>query len=227
MTIECPICGSTKLERKITKETLKGDMGKSVEYKKIFYRCSDCESEGDFFEENTGTINSALETLKKEYIKSTLDYFIEKKISFSSVERILNLPQRTLTKWKNNTSQPSAASMALLKFLCVFPWLLDIAEHSYDYDTSQKIFLQSAFDIWQRKISFFKNDTVETDPVKTNKSEPPYIRADHLDVDRGLDLAAEIKRAQDRLVESRELLDELGTILVDLQDRRGIAAGQN
>jgi DNA-binding transcriptional regulator YiaG len=134
------------LKKALSTEILKGDLGKDASYEKISYKCLDCESEGDFFKENTDAI-PALDTLKKEYVKSTLDYFTDNKISFSSIERILNLPQRTLTKWKNDVSQPSAAGVALLKFLRVFPWLLDVAEHPYDYDTSQKIFLHSAFNM--------------------------------------------------------------------------------
>jgi transposase-like protein len=177
MSIECPVCGSTNLEKKISKEILRGDLGKDAYYQRTSYRCLDCESEseGDSSKENTDAISFALDTLKKEYIKSTLDYFIDNKISFSSVERILNLPQRTLTKWKNDVSQPSAAGIALLKFLRVFPWLLNVAEHSYDYDASQKIFLQSAFNILLQKISFFKNDTMEMGAFITNKSNLMYI----------------------------------------------------
>jgi transposase-like protein len=181
MTTECPICGSANLEKKVSNEILKGDLGEETKYEKISYRCLDCESEGDFFNENTDAINSALDALKKEYIKSTLDYFTDNKISFSSVERILNLPQRTLTKWKNGVSQPSAAGIALLKFLRVFPWLLNAAEHSYDYDTSQKIFLQSAFNILLQKISFSKDDTMEMGLFITNKSNLLYIYAEKND----------------------------------------------
>jgi DNA-binding transcriptional regulator YiaG len=173
MTIECPVCGSTHLEKIISNEILKGDLGKNTYYQKISYKCLDCESEseGDSSNENDNAINFALETLKKEYIKSTLDYFIENKISFSSVERILNLPQRTLTKWKNGVSQPSAAGIALLKFLRVFPWLLNAAEQSYDYDISQKIFLQSTFNTLLQRMSFSKNDTMEMRAFATNESK--------------------------------------------------------
>jgi hypothetical protein len=88
------------------------------------------------------------------------------KISFSTIERILNLPQRTLTKWKNNISQPSAAGVALLKFLRVFPWLLNVAENLYNYDASQKIFLQSAFNMMMQKISFSKNNFIKEIAVR-------------------------------------------------------------
>ncbi|MDR0364993.1 MAG: hypothetical protein LBH92_08275 [Bacteroidales bacterium] len=175
MTIECPICGSSNLERTLSTEILKGDLGKATSYKQISYMCLGCESEGDFFKENTDAINLALDTLRNEYVKSTLDYFADNKINFSSVERILNLPQRTLTKWKNGVSQPSAAGVALLKFLRVFPWLLDVAEHSYDYDTSQKIFLRSAFNMMLHKTSFSEDDTMEAGAFITNKSKLMYI----------------------------------------------------
>jgi transposase-like protein len=177
MTTECPICGSTNLEKKISSEILKGDLGEDISYTRTSYKCRDCESEseGDYSEKNADAINFALSSLKKEYIKSTLDYFIDNKISFSSIERILNLPQRTLTKWKNDVAQPSAAGIALLKFLRVFPWLLDIAEHSYDYDISQKIFLQSAFNALLHKISFLKNDIMEMGVFMTNKSNLIYV----------------------------------------------------
>jgi transposase-like protein len=178
MTIECPICGSSNLEKTFSNEMIKGDLGENVSYKKVSYKCLDCESEGDFFNENTDAINLALDILRKRYVKSTLDYFTDNKISFSSIERILNLPQRTLTKWKNDVSQPSAAGVALLKFLRVFPWLLNVAEHSYDYDTSQKIFLQSAFNMMLQKISFSENDIMGLGVFVTNKSKLMYIYAE-------------------------------------------------
>ncbi|MHC6203551.1 hypothetical protein ACYULU_10200 [Breznakiellaceae bacterium SP9] len=166
MTIECPICGSANLEKNISNEILKGDLGKETSYNKISYKCLDCDSEGDFLKENTDVINFALDTLKKDYVKSTLDYFIENKISFSSIERILSLPQRTLTKWNNDVSQPTAAGIALLKFLRLFPWLLDVAEHSYDYDASQKIFLHSAFNTMLNKISFSQIEEAPAPPCQ-------------------------------------------------------------
>jgi transposase-like protein len=178
MTIECPICGSSNLKKNFSNEILKGDMGENTSYKKISYKCLDCESEGDFFNENTDAINLALDVLKRKYVKSALDYFAENKISFSSIERILDLPQRTLTKWKNDVSQPSAAGVALLKFLRVFPWLLNVAEHSYDYNTSQKIFLQSAFNIMLHKISFSENDIMELGVFIKNESKLMYIYAE-------------------------------------------------
>jgi hypothetical protein len=169
MTIKCPVCGSVNLEKTFSNEVLKGDLGEDASYKKVSCRCLDCGSEGDFFNENTDAINFALDTLKRKYVKSTLDYFTENKISFSSIERILGLPQRTLTKWKNDVAQPTAAGVALLKFLRVYPWLLDVAEHSYDYDTSQEIFLKSAFNIMLHKISFSKDDTMELGVFMPNK----------------------------------------------------------
>jgi transposase-like protein len=158
MSKECPVCGSTNLKKMTSKEILKGDLDKEIVYNKVSYICGSCHSEGDFFDENSDSINNALNTLKKEYVTSALDYFLEKKISFSSVERVLNLPQRTLTKWKNNVSQPTAAGIALLKFIQLYPWLLEVAEHNYDSDNSQKVFLQTAFTAITNKLSVYQNE---------------------------------------------------------------------
>jgi transposase-like protein len=143
MPIECPVCGSANMKKIISREMLKGDFGKYAHYKKISYKCLECESEseGDSSKENEDAINFALASLKKEYINLTLNCFIDNNISFSSVERILNLPQKTLANWKNGVSQPTEEGIVLLKFLRVFPWLLNVAEHSFDYDTSQKLIL--------------------------------------------------------------------------------------
>jgi hypothetical protein len=54
------------------------------------------------------------------------------------------LPQRTLSKWKNGVTNPSASGTALMKFLWLYPWLLEVAESQYDYAKAQKIYITSA-----------------------------------------------------------------------------------
>jgi YgiT-type zinc finger domain-containing protein len=175
MNIECPVCGSKNLKKINSKEVLKGDLGKQVVIDVVMYKCPDCDSEGDFFDENSQTINNALDTLRRDYVATSLDFFSDHKLTFSSIERVLNLPQRTLTKWKNNVSQPTAAGVALLKFLQLYPWLLEAAEHNFDYEISQKIFLKTAFNAMLNNISFYQNKFVEVGAFTTTKSSSYYI----------------------------------------------------
>ena len=141
----CPICGSDKFEYISTNEIIRGDMGKELITDNRHVKCIDCGSEGDFFDENDETTEKAISKLNEIYVNEVLDFFNEKNISFAGIERAVGLPQRTLTKWKNGNTTPSAAGIALLKYLKTFPWLIEVAEHKFDFDISQKIFLGVAF----------------------------------------------------------------------------------
>jgi DNA-binding transcriptional regulator YiaG len=140
-------------------------MGKEFTMDKKYVRCMECGSEGDFFDENEETTEKVLSKLKEEYVNEVLDFFNEKKISFAGIERAVGLPQRTLTKWKNGISTPTAAGIALLKYLRTFPWLVDVAENKFDYDISQKIFMKVAFNTFVNSVQFINGGEVV--PEKT------------------------------------------------------------
>ncbi|MCP4353876.1 MAG: NUDIX hydrolase [Desulfobacterales bacterium] len=80
----------------------------------------------------------------------------------ASIERALELPQRTLTKWKNGRTKPSATVITLLKFLRIFPWLLEVAENKFDYSTAQKIHIENAVNKLLASLSFDKNEFINT-----------------------------------------------------------------
>ena len=150
----CPVCGSDKLERVVQKESLNGDFGKELIIDVSHAKCVECGSEGDFFNENETVIEKALSTLNKTYIDDALNFFNERNISFAGIERAVGLPQRTLTKWKNGISSPTAAGIALLKYLKTFPWLIDVAEHKFDFNISQKIFIETAITMFINSMNF-------------------------------------------------------------------------
>jgi RNA polymerase subunit RPABC4/transcription elongation factor Spt4 len=144
----CPVCGSDELEKVTVRETFHGDMGKRLPIDTTHDRCQVCGSEGDFSNETENVMSKALSVLNAAYIDEALDYFNENKISFAGIERAVGLPQRTLTKWKNRISSPTAAGIALLKYLRIFPWLIDVADNKFDLEISQKIFLARAFNVF-------------------------------------------------------------------------------
>jgi DNA-binding transcriptional regulator YiaG len=156
----CPVCGSKKIEKTISKELLQEDLGAEILIDKITYKCLDCESEGDFFHENDAVIEKALDTVQKQFVASLLDEFSNQHIRFAAIERALGLPQRTLTKWKNGMSTPTAAGIALLKIIKLFPWIIDVAENNYNYEYAQKLFLNMAFHTMVDKIPFVETGSV-------------------------------------------------------------------
>ena len=150
----CPVCGSDKLERVVQKETIRGDLGKALVVDMPHEKCIECDSEGDFSGEHETIIEKALSDLNEKYIDEVLNFFEEEKMSFAGIERAIGLPQRTLTKWKNRISSPTAAGVALLKFLRTFPWLIEVAEYKFDYNVAQKIFVGKAFNTLVNSTNF-------------------------------------------------------------------------
>ena len=150
----CPLCGSDKLEHISSNKIMHGDMGEEIIVDNKYVKCMDCGSERDFFDENENTTEKALSKLDDIYVKEVLDFFNEKNISFAGIERAVGLPQRTLTKWKNGNTTPTAAGIALLKYLKTFPWLIEVAEHKFNYEISQKIFLGVAFNTFINSMQF-------------------------------------------------------------------------
>lgn len=136
--IICPACGSHEIIKIETNDFIKEAYSDGESIQLINYTCGDCHSEGDFFNENEEKINRAIVRQNKNAISNILNDFIEQKITLSSIERVLGLPQRTLIKWKNGNNYPSAAGITLLKMIRTFPWLLEVAENQYDYNISQQ-----------------------------------------------------------------------------------------
>jgi DNA-binding transcriptional regulator YiaG len=152
----CPVCGADTLKMKNETQILKESYGGQKEVNIVSYHCTTCESEGDFFDENEEIVNKNLELLKEQTVKNIISDFANNKISMSAIERALSLPQRTITKWRNGVSKPSAAGLALLKYLRTFPWLIEIAENNFDYSIAQKIHINSAVQKFLKYIDHVK-----------------------------------------------------------------------
>ena len=157
----CPACGSIDIidEKKsiLIKEPFGGQDNIEV-HENI---CSVCGSRGDFFNQNELLINETIKKLQQKSIENILNYFIDNKMSMSSIERALEIPQRTLTKWKNRTNVPSSAGIALMRFIKLFPWLLEVAENKYDYSEAQKIHINAAIQKLLPEIDFCKENYFE------------------------------------------------------------------
>lgn len=172
----CPACGGYSIEKIQKEHIIREPFGGQKTVLVNEYSCKTCGSTGDFFNENEASIQDNLSVLKSDAISNILEYFSQNKISLSSMERALELPQRTLTKWKNKASNPSSTGIALLKFLRIFPWLLDVAENKYDYTLAQKIHMNTAFQKMLKHMYFDENDFSEAGIVATENSAFMFLR---------------------------------------------------
>lgn len=140
----CPACGSENIYK--TKKTIniKEPFAGEENIEIVENVCKTCGSKGDFFDQNEDTIENTIKGLKQRSVENILQYFIKNKRSLTSIERALEIPFRTLSKWKNKITKTSAAGIALLRFIRLFPWLLDVAENKYDPKKAEKIMLNQA-----------------------------------------------------------------------------------
>jgi len=142
----CPECGSEAIIENKRNISIKEPFADEVNIEIKQNVCASCGSQGDFFDQNETLIEETIKNLKQKSIKNILNDFTDNKMSMSSIERALEMPQRTLTKWKNSTNYPSSAGIALMRFIKLFPWLLEVAENKYNYNEAQKIHINTAIE---------------------------------------------------------------------------------
>lgn len=154
----CPICGENQFNKIESNHSLSDPFGGEIHFVTHELECLSCGEKGDFFNENESLILNAQQELKSRAAKNIIDEFSNANINFSNIERSLSLPQRTLTKWRNESTKPSAAAVALLKFIKTFPWLLEVSDNQFAKENSQKIFLKTAFNQLINNLNFKESD---------------------------------------------------------------------
>jgi len=80
-------------------------------------------------------------SMDKKQLKELLTF----PTSDAHVERVLGLPFRTISRIRS-TGRTSAVTIALLKVIKIYPWLLDVADAGFDEMASKKIMCHSAID---------------------------------------------------------------------------------
>ncbi|MBU0462102.1 MAG: hypothetical protein KKD21_00680 [Proteobacteria bacterium] len=150
----CPACGSDDLSKSTLVKSIQEPFAGKKEVEIVNYTCSTCGFDGDIFKENEKALQECIDELKIRAVKNILEDFQQNNYSFSAIERALEIPQRTLSKWKSANSKPSAAVVALLKYLHLFPWLIEVAEQKYDYPAAQRIHISDALEQFVNRMAF-------------------------------------------------------------------------
>ncbi len=131
--IICPVCGSENITKKKNIRVLKSNYNDITVTRNIIeYKCNNCGETGDFNNENILLLTKAGYELKTKETQYLIKKIEKSKLSFAGIERSLELPQRTLTKWKNGLSKPTAAGHALIRIINAFPWLIYAADEKYE-----------------------------------------------------------------------------------------------
>ena len=178
----CPACGSDSIETIETEKTIKEPYGEPLRISINEYTCKVCGIQGDFLDNNDQIISTAIESAKKNSIYNIIEDLSQKKISMSAIERALDLPQRTLSKWKNGLSSPSASGVTLMYAVRTYPWLLDVAQHKFDPIVSRDVHIKAAVSDLLKMIPVIQEDIfTESGMIATSNSLFMYIKIDKKD----------------------------------------------
>jgi len=140
----CPVCGIGVLEKISSTITLTDPSGIEKIIEVFEYKCPSCDVEGDLFGENEHSIQKKYSEMRADAVASMLEKFSDNGVSYSAAERVLGIPQRTLSKWKNKSVVPSAGATALMRYLHLFPWLLEVADNKFEKHGAMQIHIAAA-----------------------------------------------------------------------------------
>lgn len=150
MATHCPSCGSDQLETITKKHSMPIVYGSAAEWNETIQHCLVCDESGDFSGDNDAIVNSAIELAKKQSISTMLDSLTEAGIKMAYMERALELAPRTIARWK--TGGASAASIALLRIICTYPWIVDVADANFEARFALRRLIQEAASIFYHEV---------------------------------------------------------------------------
>ncbi len=128
--IQCPACGSESVTTSHRDATISIPFGEPARFEESVNACATCGMEGDFLGQNDTIAAEAVKRAVSESARAIVDQLSSRGVSMAHFERALRLPQRTLARWK--TGEVSHHAVALLRLVRTYPWLLEVADHSFD-----------------------------------------------------------------------------------------------
>ena len=163
----CPKCDALMGEFCELREKVMAPYGTVKDYIEKVSTCDECGYEVS--NDVDASIYRALyEKSVAESIPAILNSLNQFGYSMVATERILELPFRTLSRWKTS-GKPSAGGVALLRLLATFPWLLQIADNNYEDEFTENLLIVEAAKALNKKIS--SNDiTCKSEIASSNDS---------------------------------------------------------
>lgn len=128
----CVVCRLTNVNVVEVKRSYAAPFGPDVEYTNKIAACPDCGTNVDLSDPDAFPNAVAESELKS--IGMILDYIVSRGFTHAAIERALYLPDRAVSNWKCKEAV-STSSMALLRILRAFPWVIDVADKNFDPET--------------------------------------------------------------------------------------------
>ncbi len=129
--LTCPSCGSKNVESLSETKDLSLPFSPTFKYQAQLNRCSDCGMTADLEDKNEQILLPLLEEARTASVVNMLTQLTEKNgMGMARMERALELPQRTMMRWKSGDC--SAGALALLRIVTTYPFTIDVADEHFD-----------------------------------------------------------------------------------------------
>lgn len=165
----CPVCTSDDMVRKekIREEVL--TPGLEFSFNEIYYSCNSCHEEGDFTGETDKNYLHAQKAAQAQLVKNILDDMNKVGITMAMFERVFELPSRTLTRWKNGDF--SASTLALLRIVATYPWMVNVAENKFERSYANFILIKVGVEELEKSL----HPTTSYTTAKIVKTQPTQL----------------------------------------------------
>jgi len=175
-SVQCPACGSYEVSRHEKNVFGQLTLGTDFPFKEVYYICDSCKEEGDFVGETDKNCLTAEKKAQTSLVKKILENMNDVGITMAMFERVFELPTRTLTRWKNGDF--SASSLALLRIIATYPWMIGVAEHKFEQTYASLILVKAAADELEKKINptihYKSQQTASVKPIPIFSNQKNY-----------------------------------------------------
>jgi transcription elongation factor Elf1 len=130
----CPFCGSINVEKKTESCNLPIPYASPAQFKTEQLICKECGMDTDI--SNSTEIQDAIDMATQASIPNMIDALTSNGWTLAKIEHSLDLPERTLSRWKSSPKL-SKESIALLRILRTYPWIIQVADRKYEFNYAQ------------------------------------------------------------------------------------------
>lgn len=151
MTIICPFCDSTEVEKIEITEIIKVPFCEDVVISHPTFRCNNCAEEGDFDSSLDKVLTIAIDKANNMSAPALMEELTHNGITMTYLEKALRLPFRTTSRWKGGKISHSA--LALLRLIRVSPRLLEVADENFSPEAIAKYQLSRTWDFFEKNTT--------------------------------------------------------------------------
>lgn len=143
--LKCPACGSTSIDEKTEKRKVQAPFGQEIEIEESIIYCHSCNDEYKMDDSDKKYVNALTQSTKSS-ISSIIEYITNLGYSFTEIERSLDIPFRTFSRWKS-TRDIAAPTVTLLRFLRTYPWLIEVADKKFNEVDAKTLLVLNAYKV--------------------------------------------------------------------------------